>query len=100
MKLFTVRLSDDERATLEGVRKRLGLRSEADVIRAWIAEAAPPKIGPAEVRKATIENARDSAVTVASPEFQERLKGQYDARPPTKPLSGMSMKPRLKGKAP
>jgi hypothetical protein len=38
MKLFTVKLTDEERASLEVARARLGLRSQADVIRLWIAE--------------------------------------------------------------
>lgn len=38
MKLFTVKLTEAERAVLEVARQRLGLRSESDVIRAWIAE--------------------------------------------------------------
>jgi hypothetical protein len=36
MKLFTVNLTEDERAKLETHRARLGCRSQADVIRYWI----------------------------------------------------------------
>lgn len=38
MKLFTVKLSDEERARLEEHRVLLGLRAHTDVIRHWIAE--------------------------------------------------------------
>jgi hypothetical protein len=47
MKLFTVKLTDVERAGLEAHRARLGLRSHAEVIRHWIgveAEAVRPDI--------------------------------------------------------
>lgn len=34
---YKINLSDAERAVLEAARSRLGLRSGADVIRAWLA---------------------------------------------------------------
>lgn len=40
-KLFTVRLTENERARLEAHRARLGLRSLSDVIRYWINSQAP-----------------------------------------------------------
>ncbi len=38
MKLFTVRLTDDERLKLEAHRIAHGLRSHAEVVRWWIAQ--------------------------------------------------------------
>lgn len=37
MKLFTVKLTDDERARLEAHRAAMGERAQTDVIRRWIA---------------------------------------------------------------
>lgn len=39
MKLFTIKLSDEERERLERHRAALGLRAQTDVIRTWIAGA-------------------------------------------------------------
>lgn len=41
MKLFTVKLTDEERDALEAHRAALGLRSQSDVVRRWI--ATPPR---------------------------------------------------------
>jgi hypothetical protein len=45
-KLFTIRLTDDERATLEEARRSLGLRSEADAFRRILTDWAGGQ-GPA-----------------------------------------------------
>lgn len=42
MKLFTVKLSDEERDKLEAHRIRLGLRSQAETVRALISTPAGP----------------------------------------------------------
>lgn len=44
-KLFTIALTDEERAELEAHRIRLGLRAQTEVIRRWIKgdEADPPR---------------------------------------------------------
>lgn len=46
MKLFTVKLTDDERAKLEAYRASRGLRSQAEAVRHMIAESCPPAPNP------------------------------------------------------
>lgn len=53
MKLFTVKLTDDERAGLEAYRAQHGLRSQADAVRRMIAVALAPQ--PAHAVRAALE---------------------------------------------
>jgi hypothetical protein len=59
MKLFTVKLTDEERARLEAHRARLGLRSQAEVIRAWIAMSTTEHV-PALVSARMLERASEN----------------------------------------
>jgi hypothetical protein len=42
---FVVQMTDAELAQLDAVRARLGLRSKADVVRAWLAEEVANGLG-------------------------------------------------------
>lgn len=87
MKLFTVKLTDDERAKLEAHRARLGLRSQSDVVRHWIA-ATPDRPEPTEAERrdfhAAIAKVPDlyegppARLTASSP-IKSRLKGEWKA---------------------
>jgi Arc/MetJ-type ribon-helix-helix transcriptional regulator len=87
MKLFTVKLTEDERAKLEAHRARLGCRSQSDVIRYWI------ELLPRAPQVSTASNVADTYQTPGQPKpeplarttksvrsgFKSRLKGEWKA---------------------
>lgn len=76
--IFTI--SDDERAALEKVRQRRGLRSHAEALRFLIMDAVSSGL-PTPERQAEMkaEVARRQAKPAAPAEFKSRLKGQWKA---------------------
>lgn len=74
-------LSVGEREALEAERARRGLRSEADVIRAWIAEIAVPNkaLVTAALRGVQALSKDYEEITRHSAPFKTRLKGDWKA---------------------
>lgn len=86
VKLFTIGLTDDERAKLEAHRVRLGLRSQTDVVRGWINNEADPP------RNRVVAAARMAAARMAAPGLDPvrrplASKPDVDAAVSAKPVS-------------
>lgn len=91
MKLFTVKLTDEERAGLEAHRVALGLRAHTDVIRHWIAQPAATPFGEASfadlqaasgmraMRKVVEREGVLSTTPPSEKPFKSRLKGEWKA---------------------
>ena len=74
-KLFTVKLTAEERERLEAHRAAMGLRAQTDVVRYWIAQTPG-----AHAMKTVDDVRRDQSVPrPATKPFKSRLKGEWKA---------------------